>query len=153
MQPTPTEHALRESVIARFESVVLQLWPNAYFKLYGSFSIGLALPDSDIDIMVLGITDPSYLESLKTKLETSNITKPNSVVIRDKNVRIPIIEFVDRESQINIDIKFTDDPSVNFSDLVDERKHKAFLKLMFVLKQLLKQRDLNDVFTGLNKLK
>lgn len=153
MQPTLTEHALRESVIDRFESVVLQLWPNAYFKLYGSFSIGLALPDSDIDIMVLGITDPSYLQSLKATLETSNITEPNSVVIRDKNVRIPIIEFVDLESQINIDIKFKDDPSVNFSDLVDERKHKAFLKLMFVLKQFLKQRDLNDVFTGLNKLK
>lgn len=152
MQPTANEHELRKRVIARFESLVLELWPNAYIKLYGSYSCGLALPDSDIDIKVLGVTDPSYMQSLKAKLQASDIVEPNSVVIRDQNLRIPIIQFVDRESQISIDIKFTDDPAVDFADLVDERKHKAYLKLMFVLKQFLKQRNLNNVFTGLNEI-
>ena len=151
MQPTPTERALREIVLARLEMVILELWPNACIELFGSGSIGLALPNSDIDIKVIGVTDdPSHLRSLKAKFEASNIASPNSVTIRE-NVPVPIIEFVDRESKIDIDVCFRNDSSVNLADLVNESKYAAYLKIMFVLKHFLKERGLNATPTGSNE--
>lgn len=148
MQPTRTEQELRKSVISRIESVVHQMWPTAEIKVFGSFTNGLAAPDADIDMMLLGTPEQSRLQLLKQKFLSSNIAEPNSIIIRE-NVRIPIIEFVDHESKINIDMKFSNDPSLNVTEVLDERKYLVFTKLMFVLKNYLKQQHLYDESSGL----
>lgn len=48
MIPTPVEHATRNDVVARIESAVLSLWPEARVEIFGSFRTGLYLPTSDI---------------------------------------------------------------------------------------------------------
>lgn len=48
MIPTPTEHATRVEVVARIETAVLSLWPQARVEVFGSFRTGLYLPTSDI---------------------------------------------------------------------------------------------------------
>lgn len=48
MIPTQLEHAARVEVVARIESTVLSLWPNARVEVFGSFRTGLYLPTSDI---------------------------------------------------------------------------------------------------------
>lgn len=148
MQPTRTERALRERVLARIESMVLQLWPQAHVKLFGSSINGLVLPTSDIDITIEGVSDPSRLRSLAAKLLANDIPEPDSMVLRDKST-VPIINLIDRESGIGIDISFDPVMKLLMSEFFDERKYSAYLKLMFVLKQYLKQRDLNDRAIGM----
>lgn len=150
MQPTPIERTMREKVISRIESLVLQIWPSAHIKVIGSFSYGLTLPTSDIDLMILGVSDESPLKLLASKLLDSGIAETNSIQVRD-NLRVPIIEFIDRESKINIDIPFHNEPTLQVAGLLNEYKQQypVFVKMILVLKQFLFQRDLNDVFTGI----
>lgn len=149
MQLTPTERALRENVISRIESLVLQLWPNAKTKLIGSFSYGLTLPTSDIDIMILGVPKESSLRLLATKIHDNKIAEQNSIVVRD-NLRVPLIEFIDRESRIDIDMPLHNEQTLQVAGLLNkyQLEYPVFVKIIIVLKQFLCQRNLNDVFTG-----
>jgi len=52
--PTPCEHAVRIELVNRIEDLVHDLWPQAVVEIFGSFRSGLLLPNSDIDIVVLG---------------------------------------------------------------------------------------------------
>lgn len=151
MQLTQSERAARENAKAAIQSVVHDLWPNAEVREFGSAASGLALPNSDIDMMVIGVSDETLLRMLEAKLLASNIAEPNSIQARD-NVRVPIIEFVERQSKINVDMPFFHGPSsLMVAEMLNEyqRKYPVLAKLLFVLKQYLKQRQLNDVFTGL----
>lgn len=149
MQSTPTERAVRENAIARIKSLVQQLWPNANIKLFGGFSSGLALPTSDIDIMILEASNQSAIQLLATKIEESEIAANVSIRVV-ANASVPLIEFVDRESGINIDLPFPNEQSLQEVRLLNEyrSKYPAFVKLGILLKQFLNQRDLNNGRTG-----
>lgn len=152
MKPTPIERALRMKVISRVEYAVQQVWPNAKVEVFGSFVSGLALPKSDIDLMIIGASGESYLHLLAAEISASGIAEPNSLQVKE-DLRIPIIEFIDRESHINIDTSFHNEPTLQVAPLINgfQRKYPVLLKLVFVLKQYLKQHDLNDVFTGIHQ--
>lgn len=149
MQLTPTERAVRENVVSRIKSIVQQLWPNTRLKNYGSFSYGLTLPTGDIDIMILENGNKSLIRSLAAQIRSSNIAQANSIQVKD-DLRIPIIEFIERESKINIDMPFLNEPTLKVAALLNKYKdeYPVFVKLVIVLKQFLGQRGLNDVFIG-----
>lgn len=149
LQLTPKERAVRENVIARIRSLILELWPNTNIKLYGSFSYGLTLPTGDIDIMILENGNKSSIRSLATKIQGSDLAETDSIQVKD-DLRIPIIEFIERESKINIDMTFLNEPTLRVAALLNKYKEEypVFVKLVIVLKQFLTQRGLNDVFTG-----
>lgn len=153
LQLTPTERAVRENVFDRIRSLVWQLWPNTQIKLYGSFSYGLTLPTGDIDIMILENGNKSSIRSLAEKIQGSDLTDRDSIQVKD-DLRIPIIEFIERESKINIDMPFLNEPTLRVAALLNKYKEEypVFVKLVIVLKQFLTQRGLNDVFTGKKKL-
>lgn len=150
MKPTPIERALRMRVKARVESAVQKVLPYARVELFGSFVSGLALPNSDIDLMIIGPSDQSALHLLAAEISASGIAEPNSVHVKG-DLRIPLIEFTERESHIDIDMPFHNEPTLQVAPLINgfHQKYPVLLRLMFVLKQYLKQRDLNNVFTGL----
>ncbi|XP_055317715.1 non-canonical poly(A) RNA polymerase protein Trf4-1-like [Sitodiplosis mosellana] len=149
MQLTPVERALRTRVIDRIESLVQQVWPNAEVKLIGSNVLGLALPNSDIDVMIVNASGPSPIHQLADKLMASDIVEPNSIQVRD-TLRVPIIEFTDDESKIDIDIPLHDAATLKKAAQIKEyqRKYPVLSKLVLVLKQYMKLRGVNDVFTG-----
>lgn len=151
MQLTPIERALREHATARIESLVQQLWPNAKIKPIGSFSWGLTLPTSDIDIMILGVSDISSLRLLAAKIQHSDIAEKKSIRVKEKS-RVPIIEFIDRESKINIDIPLENDEPM--AELINkyQQEYPVFVKIAIVLKQFLCQRDLKNPRLKVNKL-
>lgn len=147
MKPTPIENALRVRVIARIKSVVQQVWPNAQVKSHGSSGTGLVLPNSDIDVKIIDPFGQSAMHLLGDKILASGIAEPNSLHVRE-NYLVPLIEFTERESHIDIDMSFSN-AAPRVSPLISfYQKHPALVKLMFVLKQFVKQRDLNDIFTG-----
>lgn len=75
MQLTPIERALRENATAHIESLVLQLWPNAKIKPFGSYAWGFTLPTSDIDLLALDVVHESPLQLLATKLQENDVAE------------------------------------------------------------------------------
>ena len=97
------------------------------------------------------IDGPTRLQPFAAQMLANNISEPNSIELKE-NLRVPIIRFVERESKINIDISLCcavpDRQIIMLSEY--KQKYPEFSKLMFVLKQLMREHGLNDKATGLD---
>lgn len=61
VSPTPTEQALRESVVESMRRAIRDRWDEADVRAFGSFATGLYLPHGDIDLVV---TYPTLMEQM-----------------------------------------------------------------------------------------
>lgn len=150
MQLTPTEQALHGNVVFRIESLVLQLWPHAIFKPFGSYAWGFNLPTGDIDILVSDVTNTSSLQLLAAKLQENGIAEKNSIKVKE-NQQMPIIKYIDRDSKIRIEMPFINGEAMaRLGKLLGKyrREYPVFAKMITVLKQFLRQRSLNKRHTG-----
>lgn len=149
MRPTSTEHALRAQVVRRMESLVSQVWPDARAEVFGSYRIGMFLPTSDIDIIVIGARDKLPLRVFAAKILASNIARPNSIFVYE-NRTVPIIKMIDRASKIKVDISFSNHIGVRKVELINEYKRKNLVlsKLVMVLKYFLTLYNLKDSLSG-----
>uniref|UniRef100_A0A8C4ZI88 Terminal nucleotidyltransferase 4A n=1 Tax=Gadus morhua TaxID=8049 RepID=A0A8C4ZI88_GADMO len=149
MSPRPEEAAMRKEVVNRIETVIKELWPNAEVQIFGSFSTGLYLPTSDIDLVVFGKWDRLPLQELEQALRKHNVAEPFSIKVLDK-ATVPIIKLTDQETEVKVDISFNVETGVKAANFIKEyvKKYPMLPYLIFVLKQFLLQRDLNEVFTG-----
>lgn len=154
VQLTPTERALRKRVITKVEFVVKKALAQAQVQPFGSTVSGLSLPNSDIDLLITGVSDKSSsIRLLAAEILASGIVEPNSFKIKDYKI-VPIIKFIERESKLWIDLPFGNESALKFSEIVNgfQRKYPDLSKLLMVLKQYLKQRNLNHDSTGLKQL-
>ncbi|XP_061675616.1 terminal nucleotidyltransferase 4A-like [Syngnathoides biaculeatus] len=149
MSPRPEEEAMRRNVVNRIESVIKELWPTARVEIFGSFSTGLYLPTSDIDLVVFGKWDHPPLQELEQALKRHNVSGPYPIKVLDK-ASVPIIKLTDHETEVKIDISFNVETAVKAAQFIKSylKKYTVLPPLIFVLKQFLLQRDLNEVFTG-----
>ncbi|XP_077431337.1 terminal nucleotidyltransferase 4A-like [Vanacampus margaritifer] len=149
MSPRPEEEAMRRDVVNRIESVIKELWPTAQVEIFGSFSTGLYLPTSDIDLVVFGKWDHPPLQELEQALKRHNISGPYPIKVLDK-ASVPIIKLTDHQTEVKIDISFNVETAVKAAHFIKSylKKYTVLPPLIFVLKQFLLQRDLNEVFTG-----
>ncbi|XP_046883737.1 terminal nucleotidyltransferase 4A-like isoform X1 [Hypomesus transpacificus] len=151
MSPRPEEEAMRREVVTRIETVIKNLWPTARVEIFGSFSTGLYLPTSDIDLVVFGewVNPPVHLHQLEQALRKQNVAEPYSIKVLDK-ATVPIIKLTDQKTEVKVDISFNVETGVRAARLIKEylKSYTALPYLIFVLKQFLLQRDLNEVFTG-----
>ncbi|XP_060721607.1 terminal nucleotidyltransferase 4A isoform X1 [Tachysurus vachellii] len=149
MSPRPEEATMRQEVVYRIESVIKKLWPSADVQIFGSFSTGLYLPTSDIDLVVFGKWDRPPLQQLEQALRKNNVAEPFSIKVLDK-ATVPIIKLTDQETEVKVDISFNVETGVKAAHFIKDyvKKYTVLPYLIFVLKQFLLQRDLNEVFTG-----
>ncbi|KAM9310816.1 terminal nucleotidyltransferase 4A-like [Pholidichthys leucotaenia] len=149
MSPIPEEEALRRDVVSRMERVILDLWPTVQVEVFGSFSTGLYLPSSDIDLVVFGSWAKAPLHELEQALKNRNVAKNNTIIVLDK-ASVPIIKLEDAETQVNVDISFNIDTSVKAAQFIKSylKKYPVLPPLIFVLKQFLYARRLHEVFHG-----
>ncbi|XP_029920312.1 terminal nucleotidyltransferase 4A isoform X2 [Myripristis murdjan] len=149
MSPRPEEAAMRKEVVNRIEMVIKELWPTADVQIFGSFSTGLYLPTSDIDLVVFGKWERPPLQELEQALRKHNVAEPFSVKVLDK-ATVPIIKLTDQETEVKVDISFNVETGVKAASFIKDyvKKYPVLPYLIFVLKQFLLQRDLNEVFTG-----
>ncbi|XP_020490197.2 terminal nucleotidyltransferase 4A isoform X1 [Labrus bergylta] len=149
MSPRPEEEAMRRNVVNRIESVIKDLWPTARVEIFGSFSTGLYLPTSDIDLVVFGQWDHPPLQELEQALKKHNVAGPYPIKVLDK-ATVPIIKLTDHETEVKVDISFNVETAVKAAQFIKSylKKYTVLPPLIFVLKQFLLQRDLNEVFTG-----
>ncbi|XP_018540861.1 terminal nucleotidyltransferase 4A isoform X3 [Lates calcarifer] len=149
MSPRPEEEAMRRDVVNRIESVIKDLWPTARVEIFGSFSTGLYLPTSDIDLVVFGKWDHPPLQELEQALKKHNVAGSYPIKVLDK-ATVPIIKLTDHETEVKVDISFNVETAVKAAQFIKSylKKYTVLPPLIFVLKQFLLQRDLNEVFTG-----
>eukprot|EP00076_Gallus_gallus_P017912 XP_015137771.2 non-canonical poly(A) RNA polymerase PAPD7 isoform X7 [Gallus gallus] len=149
MSPRPEEAAMRREVVKRIETVIKDLWPTADVQIFGSFSTGLYLPTSDIDLVVFGKWERPPLQLLEQALRKHNVAEPYSIKVLDK-ATVPIIKLTDQETEVKVDISFNVETGVKAARFIKEymKKYTLLPYLILVLKQFLLQRDLNEVFTG-----
>ncbi|CAG5892224.1 unnamed protein product [Menidia menidia] len=64
--------------------------------------------------------------------------------------KVPIIKLTDQETEVKVDISFNVETGVKAASFIKDyvKKYPVLPYLIFVLKQFLLQRDLNEVFTG-----
>ncbi|XP_067385685.1 terminal nucleotidyltransferase 4A isoform X3 [Emydura macquarii macquarii] len=149
MSPRPEEATMRREVVKRIETVIKDLWPTADVQIFGSFSTGLYLPTSDIDLVVFGKWERPPLQLLEQALRKHNVAEPYSIKVLDK-ATVPIIKLTDQETEVKVDISFNVESGVKAARFIKEymKKYSLLPYLILVLKQFLLQRDLNEVFTG-----
>ncbi|XP_069770285.1 terminal nucleotidyltransferase 4A isoform X3 [Narcine bancroftii] len=149
MSPRPEEETMRKEVVKRIESVIKELWPTADVQIFGSFSTGLYLPTSDIDLVVFGKWKNPPLQLLEQALRRRNIAEPYSIKVLDK-ATVPIIKLTDQETEVKVDISFNVETGVKAAQFIKDfiKGYPVLPYLILVLKQFLLQRDLNEVFTG-----
>ncbi|CAL8243311.1 unnamed protein product [Lota lota] len=149
ISPREEEEKMRLEVVDRIKEVIHDLWPNAEVQVFGSFSTGLYLPTSDIDLVVFGKWETLPLWTLEDALRKRNVADENSIKVLDK-ATVPIIKLTDSFTEVKVDISFNVRSGVKAAQLIKEYKEKypVLPYLVLVLKQFVLQRDLNEVFTG-----
>lgn len=149
ISPRPEEELMRHEVVTRIQRVIKDLWPNAEVRVFGSFSTGLYLPTSDIDLVVFGNWETLPLWTLEEALRKRKVADENSIKVLDK-ATVPIIKLTDSHTEVKVDISFNVQSGVKAANLIKDYKQQypVLPYLVLVLKQFLLQRELNEVFTG-----
>ncbi|XP_064385379.1 terminal nucleotidyltransferase 4B-like [Halichondria panicea] len=149
LKPRPSEIRMRADVITRVAHIIKNRWPHAVVSVFGSVCNNLFLPTSDIDLVVLGQWAKLPLFSLEEDFVTADIAVDGSILVLDKT-SIPIIRFIDKVTEVKVDISFNRDTGIESARMITSFIHEypALPKLALVIKQFLTQRNLNEVFYG-----
>ncbi|XP_030752263.1 terminal nucleotidyltransferase 4B-like isoform X1 [Sitophilus oryzae] len=149
MSPTDAEHKVRAGVVSRIEDIIVSKWPEAQVEVFGSYRTGLYLPTSDIDLVVIGKWSNLPLRTLEREFLEKGVAQEDSIKVLDK-ASVPIVKLVDKKTDIKVDISFNMSNGVKSAELIKTyvEQFPVLPKLVYVLKQFLLERELNEVFTG-----
>ncbi|XP_050296070.1 terminal nucleotidyltransferase 4B-like isoform X2 [Anthonomus grandis grandis] len=149
MSPTEAEHQVRAEVVSNIEQIIKSKWPDAIVEVFGSYRTGLYLPTSDIDLVVIGKWKNLPLRTLEQEFLEKGVAQEDSIKVLDK-ASVPIVKLVDKKTEIKVDISFNMSNGVKSAELIKKyvEQFPVLPKLVYVLKQFLLERDLNEVFTG-----
>ena len=160
VKPQKFEEAMRENLIDRIQTLVDDILPNCRVQCFGSFASGLYLPNADMDLVVMSdsyVNDgPPLVCQTGTKLfnfgnmiKRSGIAKDGSVTVIPK-AKVPLIKFVDRKTNIKVDVSFENNSGVIALGTFDQwkRKYPAMPIIVTIIKQFLLMRAQNEVQHG-----
>ncbi|KAJ8041865.1 Non-canonical poly(A) RNA polymerase PAPD5 [Holothuria leucospilota] len=149
MYPRPEEHVMRQEVVRRVETIITGIWPEARVEIYGSCKTWLYLPTSDIDLVVFGELGENPCCRLGEELKNSDLPEPGSIKVLDK-ATVPIVKLTDVLTKVRVDISFNMNSTTGCAKLIEKfiSQFPNLPHMVFVLKQFLLQRDLNEVWTG-----
>ncbi|SCU83564.1 LADA_0C12200g1_1 [Lachancea dasiensis] len=151
ISPSQEEITVRNATIGKIRRAVKELWPDADLHVFGSFATDLYLPGSDIDCVVNSSAgdkeNRNCLYSLASFLKRRKLATQVEVIAK---ARVPIIKFVEPESQIHIDVSFERTNGVEAAKIIRGwlTQTPGLRELVLIVKQFLSARRLNNVHTG-----
>ncbi|CEG48292.1 pap-associated domain-containing protein 5-like [Plasmopara halstedii] len=148
VSPTEEELRCRLQLVDEMRDIIKDLWPEAIVETFGSHYTQMFLPQSDIDMVLLGVPEGKQpLYKLAERLEERDCVSYLEVI--DK-ARIPIVKMVHKASSIHVDVSFNISGGLATGDLVKHymRVYPSFRPLTLVLKYFMAQRGLNETYTG-----
>ena len=148
--PTPSDRLHRHRVLSELTQLILSAYPHVEVHVIGSCATELYLPDSDIDLVVraapthtpLTLSDLHHLGSVLQPVASSlHIISTASV---------PLIKLTHALSAFTIDLTLNVDTGLHSTHLTLDylHAHDTLQPLAIVVKQFLKARGLNDLYTG-----
>jgi len=147
--PSDEEHLKREVSYYKLRNIILEVYPDAQVHVFGSFVTKLYLPHADIDLVVVqpNVPNNSILHKLAKVLMKRTDYSGIQVI---KSAKVPLIKIVDKANSLNFDISFNKIDGVNQIREVEKglKYYPEMKYLVLILKLLLKQRDLNETYTG-----
>lgn len=148
---------IQEELLGYIKEAVEETLPDYEVKLYGSHATGLCLSWSDLDTVLVhkkGISPQTYspsLQSLYMKLYDKSWKKSIKYI---ETAVIPLIKIIasDKYGNMQIDISVQDSKHYGLKcvELVKNymKSFEALEPLLYSLKNLLKNANLNDPYTG-----
>lgn len=155
------EIELREKTFNYIKNIIEDNYPDFTCKLYGSYKTGLSLPNSDIDILIYPKDEynEKYIEIMNNKkLLIDSLEKiyyffleQNTFSLLERVIaKVPIIKCIYKETNIHIDICLFEkngDLAIPFIEKII-KVYPEIRPLMLILKYTLRQRKLNEIYTG-----
>lgn len=141
------EKTIRIQAFDRLNDTISEKWPNATVEMFGSLVMGVALPNSDIDVSILGVNESFPFNILKDELIKNNISTSYNILIKP-NATVPVLKYIDFESRVELDVSFTEKPEFQVINLVDSEKRETFKSLMILVKYFLNKNLLSHSTTG-----
>jgi DNA polymerase sigma len=148
------------------DSVSQEVLPNSKAWLFGSQATGLALLDSDIDIVIVGpdllnarvkdrvskVEMQANLRKIAQRLKSkAGCRDPGHVKVENVVMfaRVPIIKCCNRAGR-KCDISYGTLGGLDALSLVTEKmkQHPSLRPMLLIFKQLLRSRNLNDLSSG-----
>ena len=152
MAPTPEEDVSKKETVRYLKNLIKENWPKWKVKTFGSFPNKLHLPDSDIDIVVISENSDNALNQLRMLKKIANRLLEDQKVdfLRIIEAKVPIIRATFKNTKINVDISANRKNGYAAKKVIARiLKCYPFLRpLIYLLKYFLKQRKLNETYTG-----
>ncbi|KAI8981695.1 hypothetical protein BDF20DRAFT_911957 [Mycotypha africana] len=149
LTPTPVEIKLREYLVHRVKIALQRRWNTARISVFGSFSTGMYLPNSDIDLVVQFDPEVGAVKqwAVADALKKAKICSHTEVISRAK---VPVIKLRDLMTDIKVDIVINAPSGLESSRKIIAmlRSQPALKPLSLIIKHYLALRQLNEVFTG-----
>ena len=158
IQLNDEEKNARIKTYNNIKKLIEENFPDYSCELYGSFRIGLSLPDSDIDILILSKQD-NNLDNDRNKYYLYNSLKKIYDVFNNENsfsylelieAKVPIIKCTYKETNIQIDISMYKDNGASAVKVFEKiiSIYPEIKPLMLLIKYMLRQRKLNEIYKG-----
>ena len=152
MAPTKEEDNLKKQTVSYLKNLINECWPNWKVKTFGSFPNKLHLPDSDIDIVVISEDYSNTGQQLKMLKKIANKLLEDQKVdfLKIIEAKVPIIRATFKNTKINVDISANRKNGYAAKKVIKRilNCYPYIRPLLYILKYFLKQRKLNETFTG-----
>ena len=154
IQLTEEEKLLREKSFNYIKSVIEEKFTEYRCRLYGSFKLGLSLPDSDIDMLIIESEEKEKEKNNDSDNNNNaeiNKSKVNEIIKNIYNIlystnkfsyiemikaKVPIIKCTLKETGINVDISFFRKNGTDAVDIIDKvlKEYPEIKPLTLVIK-------------------
>ncbi|KAL5529593.1 hypothetical protein ACEPAG_5578 [Sanghuangporus baumii] len=152
ISPTSVEHEVRHMTVLLIAASIKKTYPDAEVLPFGSFGTKLYLPQGDIDLVVKSRTlenadKVTALRSLANIVRRTGITDKVTLISKAK---VPIIKFVTSYGRLAVDISINQSNGVQAGEMINRfiREFPALRALVLIVKSFLRQRNLNEVYSG-----
>lgn len=152
MTPTAAEHETRCMVIELISRAIKSQFRDAEVYPFGSQETKLYLPQGDLDLVVVSnsmanLRVQSALRTMAACLRRHNLATDVQVIAKAK---VPIIKFVTTYARLKVDISLNHTNGLTTASYVNSwlRKWPHIRPLILVVKYLLMQRGMSEVFSG-----
>ena len=163
---TNAEIELRNETFNEINIIIQNNFPDYKCSLYGSFTTELSLPNSDIDILITKKEEKDKIQSKTNKVKENgneNLIQKSLQniynILKEKNIlknleiiyaRVPIITGTYISTNIHVDISFFKKDGVDSAEIIKKviDIYPEIKPLMLLIKYLIRQRNLNQIYTG-----
>lgn len=151
--PTDREIEVREESINRLKGVVAQTFNDYRVSCFniGSFHLGLYLPGSDLDFVVMNASESAHnpLRKLATSLRNKRHASQMQLIERS---RVPIVKYTDIKTSVECDVSFDMEGGIVvghvFKRILKEPSMKHAKSLVLLVKYWLRGLGLHEPFNG-----